>query len=169
MGAGSSTVSKFYPVQGSNKFETVSFPITKAFRINLAAGTSKTNKLFAFPKGSIIQGFQAKVVTLPVMASDTATFNLGFVGTPMYSSKILSSQTAVGAVIGPQKITSTAAATLNGSFVPTILSTYITTSFTFQVVASDSFTAGEVDVYVTYIPVPTGTLSTSDFLSYATT
>lgn len=160
MGAGSSTVSKFYPVQGSNKFETVSFPITKAFAVDMGAGTSKTNKLFAFPKGSIILGFAAKITEAVDLASATATFQLGFVGTQMLSSKHTTGKAALDVWIGPS---STAVK------IPLVLSTNVTSSYTFQVVASDSFTAGKADVYVTYIPHPHGTLSTADFLSYVTT
>lgn len=153
-------VDKFYPVQGSNKFETVSFPITKAFHIDMGGNTSKTNKLYAVPKGSLILGFAARITEAFVTGADTNTFQLGFVGTQMLSSKQSSSKTSVGVYIGP----STTAVK-----VPVLLSTQVTTSYLFQTVVSDCYTAGQVDVFLTYIPHPQDSLSTSDFLSYTAT
>lgn len=149
-------VMKYYPVQGTNKFQTVSFPITKAFHVDFGAGTTTlgTVTLQGFKKGSIILGFAARVVEA-YESTGSGTFQLGFASTQMLSSAIASGVAVLNAVLRPS---STAATT------PLVL----TANDTFDFIPGTSVTAsaGKVDVYVTYIPMPDNNLTTGDFVSY---
>lgn len=150
------TVMKYYPVQGTNKFQTVSFPITKAFHVDFGAGTTTlgTVTLEAFKKGSIILGFAAKVVE-GYESTGSGTFQIGFASTQMLTSALSSSVAVLGAVLRP----SSSAATT-----PHVL----TADDTFDFVPGTSVTAsaGKVDVFVTYIPMPNEDLTTADFKSF---
>lgn len=151
-------VTKYFPVQGSNKFQTVSFPITKAVAIDFGAqGSSGTDTTFSLPKGSMVLGFTARF-TEAYDSSGAGTFQLGFTGTEMLTSALSSgTATAVDAVVGP-----TTTAVLN----PLVL----VADDTFDVIigTSGGASAGKVEVFITYVPIPVQNLSTSDFLSYVT-
>ena len=148
-------VDKYYPVQGVNKFQTVSFPMTKAFAVDFGAQSTGTYQTASFPKGAVILGFSARV-TEAMETAGAGTLQLGFTGTQMLSSATGSAVAVLDAVLRP----STTAVK-----VPLVL----TADDTFDIiVGTTSCTAGKVDVFVTYIPLPVDDLSTSDFLSYVT-
>lgn len=154
------SVDKYYPVQGSNKFQTVSFPITKAVAIDFGAqGSSGTAATFSLPKGSLVLGFAVRFVEAyeSTGASAPVGVKLGFTGTELLTSPITSSVGIVGAVVGP----STTAVK-----VPRVL----TADDTFDVIigASGGALSGKVDVFITYVPIPVPNLSTKEFLSYVT-
>lgn len=149
-------VGKYYPVQGSNKFQTVSFPITKAVAIDFGAqSTSSTYGAFTIPKGSLILGFTARVQEAYDSGAKAGTFQLGITGTGMLTSALSSgTATAVGAIVGP-------------SSTMVLNPIWLKTDDTFDVIigTSGGATAGKVDVYITYVPIPQAALSTSEFLS----
>jgi hypothetical protein len=93
-------VSKYYPVQGSNKFETVSFAMTKAFAVDFGAGTTGTHTMARFPKGALILGFSGRI-TEAMEAAGSATVQFGFVGTQMLSSALGSGVAVLNYIVGP--------------------------------------------------------------------
>lgn len=147
-------MSKYYPMQGSNRFETASFPVVKAFTVDLGAMTSgSTNLTEFFPKGSIVLGFSAKV-TEGYVSAGAGTFTIGFTGTDLVSGAVSSGVATEGAIIGPSSASS--------------LALTLTADDSFDIVADTSAaaSAGKLDVYVAYIPISTNSLSTSDFKSF---
>ena len=152
-----SVVDKFYPVQGTNKFQTVSFPITKAFRISLStAATTGTYTLFTVPKGSVVLGFAARVVNA-VETGGAGTVTLGFTGKAgMLSTAVASAAATAGSIIVPN---STAA----GGALPYVAAADDTFDLT---VTTAALVSGDIDVFLTYVPVPVEDLDTSNFLSY---
>jgi len=73
-------VDKYYPMQGTNKFQTVSFPITKAFSVDIGEDTATgTHTLFTVPKGSVVLGFIGRV-TEALESTAAATVQIGFTG-----------------------------------------------------------------------------------------
>ncbi len=151
-------VAKHYPVQGSNKFETISFPITKAFAVDFGAQAVGTVALFTVPKGAICIGISARVTEAMESAFDTgvATVQLGFTGTQCLTSAYGSGAATLGLVL---QHSSTA-----------MLPVALAANDTFDcIIASSDCGAGKAEVYLTYIPVPDGeNVSTSDFPSYVT-
>jgi len=154
-------VDKYHPVQGTNKFQTVSFPITKAFAIDFGAqSTSTVAELFRVRKGSVVLGFSFKITEAfeTTAASAPVGFTVGFTGTEMISSVIASGTAVLGYVGGPSSTAVKIPITLTAD-----------DSFDITTGSSGGATAGKMDVYLTYIPSPIDDLSTSDFLSYITT
>ena len=157
-------VDKYYPVQGSNKFQTVAFPVTKAFRINCVGSTAGTHTCVSLPKGSIVLGFVARVAE--ALESTGATVQLGFTGVGHMLSTAHASGTATLGTI----ITGNAGSALSSK---TYQAAYcLTAADTFDfIVGSQAITtgsgAGKIDVFLTYIPVPVGDLDTSEFLTYS--
>ena len=94
-----SSPNKYYPVQGSNKFETVSFPMTKAFTVDFG-GSAATNTfaLETFTKGSVILGFVAKVVEA-METGGAGTVKFGFSGTIMMSTARASGAATLDTII----------------------------------------------------------------------
>jgi len=154
---------KYYPVQGTNKFETVSFPITKAFRINLAGSTVGSNALFYLPAGTVVLGFYGKMVEA-LASSSVATFQIGFTGvTGMLTAATGSTTATVNAII-------TTANSTDSSFVHR--ETYILTaqdSFDCIIATDPISTAGtgKIDVFLTYVPGITEAITTSEFPVYS--
>lgn len=148
-------VDKYYPVQGSNKFQTASFPITKAFAVDFGAMTTGVATLISVPKGSLVLGFVVKVTeALETASAGTVTF--GFTGTPLLSTAHASATATLGTMIVPPDSSGMAMA--------------LTADDTFDLtLVTNVASAGKADCYVTYIPMPVGDLSTSDFLSIVTT
>lgn len=150
------SVDKYYPVQGTNKFETVSYPMTKAFAVDFGAMTTGTATLYSFPKGAVILGFAARV-TEAMEAAGAATLQIGFTGTAMLSSVHASATATLNTIIAP-------------STTMVLLPLTLTADDTFDIIiGTTSLTAGKIDIFVTYVPIPIEDLSTSDFLSYVTT
>ena len=148
-------VGKYYPVQGSNKFETISFPITKAFALDFGAQAAGTVALFTVPKGAICIGISARVTEAAESVS-AATLQLGFTGTQCLTSAYGTGAMTLGAVLTHSST----------GIMPRALAANDTFD---SIVASTAFTAGKAEVYLTYIPVPDGeNVSTSDFPSYVT-
>jgi hypothetical protein len=164
-------VDKFYPVQGSSKFQTVSFPITKAFSIDFGAQTTAANAtaaIYTFPKGSMILGFVARVREA-LQTGGAGTVQLGFTGTPILSSAHASGGAGLNVIISPMYAMGSSqlsSLTNQGSYTPMVLKA----DDTFDcILGTTGPSAGKVDVFVTYIPSPLEDLSTSDFLSVVTT
>jgi len=149
-------VGKYYPVQGTNRFQTVSFPITRAFRIDFGAGTTGTRQTEVFPKGATVYGFAARVVEA-VETAGAGTVQLGFSGTDALSSALTSGQLTLDTIVGP-------------STTSDVLPIVLGAADTFDVIlGTTDATAGKVDVFVTYTPIPIVDLSTSDFRQWVTT
>jgi len=156
-------VGKYYPVQGTNKFQTVSFPITKAFRVNLPGKTAATHTLFSVPKGSIVLGFSARVAT--AMESTGATIQIGFTGV----GSMLSTAHASGAATLGTIITGNANSALSSKTSQMVYCPIADDTFDLIVATQDITTAlgaGVLDVFLTYVPMPVDPLTTSEFLSY---
>lgn len=156
---------KFYPVQGSNKFETVSFPITKALHVDYGAQTTAnaTVALHTFPKGSVVLGFVVRV-TETLASTAAATVQFGFTGKPMLTSAIGSGVAIAGAVLCPIGYSSRI------SSANSVEAYCLNADDTFDLIlAVDPPSAGQADVFVTYVPLPAEGLSTSDFKSITTT
>jgi len=154
-------VDKYFPVQGTNKFQTVSFPITKAFKINLANTTGATTyTLFNVPKGSLVLGFTG-IVRTAVESTNAATIQIGFTGV----GHMLSTAHASAAATAGTVITGNGGSALSSK---TYQATYaLTADDTFDlIVGTNKANAGVIDVFLTYIPSPVNTLSSSDFLTY---
>jgi hypothetical protein len=152
---------KYYPVQGVNKFQTVSFPITKAFAIDFGAQSScRTATLFSVPKGSVILGFSYKITEAfeTTATSSPVGFTVGFTGTEVLSSIIASGTAVLGYVGGMSTTAVTVPITLLAD-----------DTFDITTGTSGAATAGKMDVYLSYIPSPHEDLSTAEFLSYVTT
>jgi len=150
-------VQKYYPVQGTNKFGTTSYPLVKTFRLDESAHTQdKTSTTHTFKKGSIILGFVAKVTTAVVGAS--GTLQLGFTSTAMLSAATAVTDLATaGAIVGPASATGT-----GNVYVLTADDTFDSIN------ATTAFTAGALDVHVLYVPPPDG-VAPSTFKGYTIT
>lgn len=152
-----SNVDKYYPVQGVNKFRTVSFPITKEFRVDLANTTgAATYALFQVPAGAIVHGFAVRMASA-LETAGSGTVQFGFTGKAgQLTAATASGAATAGTILVPN---STAAGA------PQL---YITTAAdTFDlIVATAAATGGIADVFLTYTPIPTEDLNTDDHLSY---
>jgi len=152
------SVNKYYPMQGTNKYETVSFPITKGFMVDFGAATSSsTNGTETFPKGSIILGFTC-VVTEAFETAGTGTIVCGFTGTQMLSSLIGSGAATVGDVFGKSTTSISGGITLTAE-----------DAFDVTTDNSGAATAGKMDVFVTYVPAPLQGLSSAEANEYVST
>lgn len=158
-------IDKFYPVQGTNKFQTVSFPITKAFAVDFGAQTTgnATVALATFPKGAVVLGFAVRITEL-LVSTAAATIQFGFTGVGgMLSTAHGSGAAAVGTIVTGNSNSALSSKTYQLPYV-------LTADDTFDLIlAVDNPSAGKADCFVTYIPLPTGNVSTADFLSIITT
>jgi len=145
-------VTKYYPVQGTNKFQTVSFPMVKAFMVDFGAQAVGTANLpVTFPKGSTILGIVLRFTEAAASGgAATAEFKIGAATT---GALALASMVS-GAVVG-----STTATT------PVVLTA--DTAFTITV-ALAAMTAGKAEVFVIYSPIPNEALDTSNFAEFVT-
>jgi len=152
-------VQMYYPVQGTNKFGTTSFPLTKTFRLDVSAHSAdKTSTTHTFKKGSIILGWVAKVTTA-CASTASGKLQLGFTGAAMLSAATaVTSIDAIADVMGP----SATAAVFGKAYV-------LTADDTFDAInTTGAFTAGALDVHVTYIPPQDG-VAPSTFKGYTIT
>jgi len=152
-------VQMYYPVQGTNKFGTTSFPLTKTFRLDVSAHSAdKTSTTHTFKKGSIILGWVAKVTTA-CASTASGELQLGFTGEAMLSAATaVTSIDAIADVMGP----SATAAVFGKAYV-------LTADDTFDAInTTGAFTAGALDVHVTYIPPQDG-VAPSTFKGYTIT
>ena len=169
-------VNKYYPVQGNNAFQTVSMPICRAFAIDYGAMTSTTSYTRAiaqFPKGSQILSFTVRI-TENLETGTAGTVQFGFSGTPMRTSAAASAAAIADAIFAPMyghDNTAISSLTAVGTYAPIVLKA----DDTFDIIAASTAPgattggAGKADVFVTYVPVPTGYISTADFLSVVVT
>jgi hypothetical protein len=152
-------VDKYHPVQGTNKFQTVSFPITKAVAVDFGAQTTAnaTVNLCTIPKGSVVLGFAVRI-TETLASTNAATVQFGFTGKPMLSTALGSGVAVAGYIAHPLGFTSNTAAACP----PYVL----TADDTFDIIlAVDPPSAGKADCFITYVPIPTGDINTADFKS----
>jgi hypothetical protein len=155
---------KFYPVQGSNRFQTSSFPITKAFRIVCAGSTAGTHTCFSIPKGSKILGFSARMAE--ALESSGATIQLGFTGVgSMLSTVHASGAATAGTIITGNSNSALSSKTCQMVYIPTADETFDFIVGTGAITTGNG--SGKIDVFLTYIPLPTEDLSTAEFLSYS--
>ena len=148
-------VNKIYPVQGSNKWESVGLPIVKAFRIDAGVQGAGTAACLTFNKGDMILGFQA-VVTEAVTSGGSATVQLGFTGKTMLSAATGKATLVADYPLGPDESSDAAVYVLAADD-------------TFDcIVATATLTAGKFDVYVTYVPNQVGDSLGSEYEEFVT-
>jgi len=157
-------VDKYFPVQGVNKFQTVSFPIMKAIAVDFGAQTTAnaTVALCTVPKGSIVLGFSVKI-TETLASTAAATIQFGFTGQPMLSSALGSGVAVAGYIAAPLGFTSNTAL---GNCAPYVCQADETFDL---ILAVDKPSAGKADVFLAYMPIPTGDIDTANFLSIVCT
>ena len=149
-------VEKKYPT-GFNQYATVAPIVTDAFQIDFGLGTTSTFTHRNYPAGSQILSWAGRMAEAAESGS-AGTLAIGFTGTVLVSSSLTTGDMTLGAWIGPS--------TTHEDNLPLLL----TSDDTFDtVIATDSYTAGKVDVYVTYIPLPKCALDTNEFTVYVTT
>ena len=152
-------ITRYYPVQGSNKFETTSSVIVDTWRMTSATGNSAagTWTFKTYPKGACVLAIRG-IVTTAFASTASATLQIGFTGkTQLSAAAAKTSIDAVGDV-------------LPGSATSTYGSAYVLTAddtFDF-IVGTAPFNAGAMDVSVAYIPPPDGEAD-STFKSYTIT
>ena len=152
---------KFYPV-GNDKFGTAAPVVVDPFHIDFGAQTTGTANLRNYPAGTVILNWAARV-TEAAESLGSGTMQIGFPGTPMVTTAMASGAMTLAAWIGP-KVSS---ALSSGLFPPPYI---ITTDDTFDSVnATTGMSAGQVDVFVTYIPLPKSALDTNVCHVYTTT
>lgn len=147
------SVQQMYPVQGTNKFETTSFPISKSFRISVTGNTAAaTSPLVVFPKGSTIIGFRGRVTTA-LTSTGSATLQLGFSGTRMITLAMAKTTVdAEGDIVG---VSVTAGSQKGGPL--TLLA-----DDTFDIITGTAkWTLGKIDVDVFYYPPHNAVLGTN--------
>lgn len=152
------SVQKYY-LNGNEKFATVAPIVTEAFHIDFGAQTTANGArtLVNFPKGTVIVGWAGRIVeAAESLGSGTMAF--GFTGTIMVSSALGSGAMTLGAMIRPSSTHED-----NGPLVLTADDTFDATN------ATTGMSAGKVDVYVTYIPLPKDNLDTNVFKVFTTT
>jgi hypothetical protein len=152
-------IQKYYPMQGSRRYETTNFPCVKTFRLTCTGMTSnKTSTYQSFERGCVVLGFQAVVNTVFAV---TGLLRLGFTGQLCYS-------TLTG-------FPTTDLTTLGNAFGPS--ATGIGCSYTITAV-SDTFdglsntktlTSGKLDIHVLYVPPPNGEADSTTFKTYYAT
>jgi hypothetical protein len=151
-------VDKYYPVQGVNKFQTISFPITKGVAVDFGAvSASGVVVLDTIPKGALVLSIWGRMTEAYETAGTGAGFTLGLTGTPLLSSAHGSSSAGLGVIVAPP----------DSSGMSIVLTANDTVDLTIG--TSGAATAGKMDVYISYIPTPVGDLTTADFLSVIAT
>ena len=149
------SVQRYFPMQGSNRFGTTSFPIVKSFRIDAGAQAATTATTEKFHKGDMILGFQAKV-TEAFTSSDATSVVLGFTNTTMLSSSVTKGSYVVNYITGTKNADSQ------------VLTLTADDTFDVTISATCTLTAGKVDVHVMYVPAPDGVCDSS-YKEYTTT
>ena len=154
-------ITKHYPMQGSRRHETTSFPCVKTFRLTCTGiAADKTTTLHQFEKGSMVLGFQGKVTEV---FGATGTLQLGFTGKGMISTAIeMTTLTSVGVFMGP----STTGAALT-YVVEAVSDTFDVINVGYSVTAGGAAT-GALDIHVLYVPPPDGAADSTYKQYYAT-
>ena len=156
---------KYYPVQGSNKFMTVSFPCTRAIAVDYGAQSTSNASvaLTTFAKGTCILGFAVRF-TETLVSTSAATVQFGFTATQLLTSALGSGAAVAGSIMGP--IGGSHASSVHAFAEPCVL----TADDTFDLIlATDKPSAGKADIFIHYIPIPTEDISTAVFKSIVTT
>ncbi len=151
-------IQKYYPMQGSRRYETTNFPCVKTFRLTCTGMTSnKTSAFQQFERGSIILGFQAVVNTAFAV---TGLLRLGFTSQLCYSTLSgfpTTDLTTVGHAFGPS------ATGIGCSY------TIIAVSDKFDGLSNTkTLTNGKLDIHVLHVPPPNGNAPTTFKTYYAT-
>jgi len=145
-----------YPV-GQERFKTVAPVVTDAFHIDFGAMTTGTDTLKTYDAGTLLLAFGGRVAEA-AEALGSGTMQFGFTGTVLLTSALATGAMTAGAYIGP--------APTNEDNLPLLLKS----DDTFDVInATTGMSAGKVDMYVTYIPLPKTALDTNVFHVYKTT
>lgn len=138
-------VDRYFPIQGSNKWETVNFEMTKAIHVDVSAGTVATHDTFILPKNVIVTGIVCRVHT--ATAGGTVVATVGSTSTSAHAA-------------------GSAAGALQGA-IPTEANAYLSSATAVQVtIGTAAMTAGKVDIYVSYIPYPLEDLDPNVHASY---
>ena len=150
-------IQRYYPMQGSRKYETTSAIVVDTFRLSCTANTGvMTLTGPTYTKGSMLLGFSGKVTTA-FTSTGTAKIRIGLIGTGM--SSIIHGLTAVndiGEIIGPGATNTPAVLTL-------------TADDTFDLgVTAVKMSARAMDVRVVYVPAPDGVADTTFKQYYST-
>ena len=149
-------VEKRYPT-GFNQYATVAPVVVDAFQIDFGASSTSTITHKTYPAGTMLMGWGGRMAEAAESGS-AGVITFGFTGTPLLTSALGTGVMTAGLWIAPD--------TTKEDNVPIVL----TADDTFDtLVATDSFTAGKVDVYVTYVPLPKVALDTNEFHVYVTT
>jgi len=167
---------KYFPIQGIELFETVSFPITKAFHVDFGAMTTGTGTaaIAQFPKGAQVLSFPVRIVEA-MNTGGAGTVKFGFTATPMLTSAAVSTDASLNSILGPMYAMGVSSLvsslTAVSAYTPIVLKANDTFDITVATTAPGATTAGagKADCYVTYVPIPYGTITTSDFLSVVVT
>ena len=167
---------KYFPIQGIELFETVSFPITKAFAVDFGAMTSgtATRALAQFPKGAQILSFTVRI-TEALATGGAGTIKFGFSATPMLTSAAVSTDASLNAILGPMYAMGVSSLVSSLTAVSAYTPMVLKANDTFDIITGTtapgvtSTGTGKADCYVTYVPIPYGAITTSDFLSVVVT
>lgn len=147
---------KYYPV-GSDKFGTVAPIKVDAFHIDFGGQTTGTITLRNYPAGTQIVGWAGRI-TEAAEGLGSATMQFGFTGTIMISSSLTSDLITLGTWFGPS--------TTHEDNGPLLL----TSDDTFDSInGTTGMSAGQADIFVTYIPLPKTALDTDVCHVYVTT
>lgn len=151
------SVQRYYPHQGSKRFETISGAIVKGFRIDMGAQAADSWAAQTFRKGDMILGFQAKVTEAVTSAADAISVQLGFTSKTMLSASVTYATLVANYVLGPDESADAAVYVLAADD-------------TFDVIITSTATAnaGKFDVSVTYVPAPDGVMD-GTFKEFVTT
>jgi len=146
-----------YPV-GQERFKTIAPVVTEAFSIDFGSAASTcTTAIKTYDAGTLMLGF-AGIIREAAESATTGTMQFGLTGTVLLTSALSSGAMTVGDYIAP--------AVSNEDNLPLLLKS----DDTFDVIgATTIMTAGKVDMYVTYIPLPKDALDTNVFHVYVTT
>ena len=151
------SIQRYYPMQGSTKYETTGAICVSTFRFSATANTAAGTKAGPyFTKGSLILGFCGKV-SEAFTSTGSLTLQIGFTGTNLLSAATAkTSVDAIGDVVGP------AAASVPCAMI-------LTADDTFDfIVGTAHASAGKIDCHVAYLPPPDG-VADSTFKQYVAT
>lgn len=147
---------KVYPT-GNNKHGTHAPLVTDAFQIDFGAQTTGTITLRNYPAGTLIYGWGGRIVEA-AESGGSGTMQFGFASTIMVTSSLASGTMTLNTWVGPSTTHED-----NGPL-------RLTSDDTFDAIcATTGYTAGKVDVYLTYQALPKDNLDTDVCHVYVTT
>lgn len=148
------SASKFFPVQGVEKFETVSFPVTKAVKVDFSAATTGTYTVLSIPAQSIILAAAAHF-TEGYESAGSGTIKLNISGTVISTTSLSSSVASLDAWAPFYTLAS-------GGLIDSVT---VPGKVQLVVETSGAASAGKADVFVTYLELPKESLGDTDFVS----